>query len=1343
MGSAPQILVTTLLVFASVHLYTSENIRIRLKGDYYSCSGEVEVDSDGRWKSLCSTNLTINDAKVACRQLSCGVPVTMYTIAYTGQDYRDILVSNLQCNGSEPSLSYCSINAPTAQKCTQDQTVGLTCLGTFYTWLANGPNNCAGDVFINSYTIYGYMSATEWDINDANVVCRQAGCGFALSTASSSQPAGFYNVRLENAGCSGTEDNLQSCPGLTLTTNLSSNSSIARVICSKNNLKLRLVNGTTDCSGRVEVHNGLSWVSVCGTNWGMNEAKAVCAQLHCGFPLQVNSNSYFGQGSGDVFHEMVMCSGNEISLFTCDLSQPRPSDCTHANDASVICSGLRLTNGTDRCNGIVEVNNGSQWGGVCGNSWTYSKASVICQDLRCGYALSVQRDNLSGENQEPIFLESIQCNGWEESLSQCSNSQLGNVLCNTSQVAAVQCSGDDLGVFELRLMNGSNQCSGRVDVYAQNYNTWGTVLGSHWDIYDAMVVCRYFECGLAIAAYNNSEYGSGSGPVWFDANCYGNETSLPQCPLTLLGPPDTNSHANDAAIMCTGPISVAFSNDTMCSGTVLMSYNNTQGYISAEGWDIRDANVVCQSQGCGFALEISTVKRVDSTPVWVKDLQCNGLEPSLIYCPGATLITDTDISPYIAAVTCAKGGLAVRLTNGTNRCNGILEVNISSGWKHVCANSQSLSFASVVCGELLCGQALSIESNISYGGNIDWIALSAITCSGYESSLSSCKNYPWEKSTCNSSQDVTIVCSGRQTVKYALISGNCSGNVVFAFAEDYSYYMSYQTFPVVAWDIRDANVVCRLSHCGFAIAASTYVQYGYRSAVLDLRCNGNESSFYNCPQSVIDPDRNPYAIYPAVNCTGYWTTRITNGTSHFSGRVEIFYRNTWIPVSTEGWDINDANVVCRSQGYGFALAAVTDSSFGMVSASTWFRNFQCTGTEYALSDCSGEVSTNVNNSSAVAGVICSTGELIVRLVNGTNHCNGILEVNRYSSWERACSNSWNIQLAKAVCSELYCNGPSSIGSSIDNKESQDGVWLSNTYCYGHESSLSQCRSDPWSNVFCNSSQQIQIKCLGPAAITSVSLSVQENPCSGKVQFYLANLYSYYYISIENGPVVDWDLKDANAVCRQSGCGLAVAAPSSSEYGRKSALLSIQCIGNEYSLSACSLSIIASNGTKYEKYPAVKCSGHFVVKLVNATFCSGTVVISYNNTQGYISSEGWDIRDANVVCQSLMCGSAIKAITVKRADSTPIWFKDFQCNGTEPSLHYCPATAIATYINFPSYIAAVTCAKGHFVVKLVNATFCSGTVVISYNNTQGYISSEGWDIRDANVVCQSLMCGSAI
>ena len=112
-------------------------------------------------------------------------------------------------------------------------------------------------------------------------------------------------------------------------------------------IELRLVGGSLNGEGRVEIFYNGKWGTVCDDYWDMNDARVVCRQL--GFPDAVSApgSAHFGAGSGPIWLDNVGCSGSESSIVNCPRSGWGAHNCNHNKDASVICSSKSCRQATN------------------------------------------------------------------------------------------------------------------------------------------------------------------------------------------------------------------------------------------------------------------------------------------------------------------------------------------------------------------------------------------------------------------------------------------------------------------------------------------------------------------------------------------------------------------------------------------------------------------------------------------------------------------------------------------------------------------------------------------------------------------------------------------------------------------------------------------------------------------------------------------------------------------------------------------------------------------------------------------------------------------------------------
>ena len=98
---------------------------------------------------------------------------------------------------------------------------------------------------------------------------------------------------------------------------------------------IRLVGGSANNEGHVEVLRSGQWQTVCDDGWDLNDADVACRQLGYGYAIRVVTNALFGRGTGEQWEASFSCTGNESGLENCSTSS---SSCSHSEDVGVICS---------------------------------------------------------------------------------------------------------------------------------------------------------------------------------------------------------------------------------------------------------------------------------------------------------------------------------------------------------------------------------------------------------------------------------------------------------------------------------------------------------------------------------------------------------------------------------------------------------------------------------------------------------------------------------------------------------------------------------------------------------------------------------------------------------------------------------------------------------------------------------------------------------------------------------------------------------------------------------------------------------------------------------------------
>ncbi|NXJ18623.1 DMBT1 protein, partial [Dicrurus megarhynchus] len=158
----------------------------------------------------------------------------------------------------------------------------------------------------------------------------------------------------------------------------------------------------------------------------------------------------------------------------------------------------------------------------------------------------------------------------------------------------------------------------------------------------------------------------------------------------------------------------------------------------------------------------------------------------------------------------------------------------------------------------------------------------------------------------------------------------------------------------------------------------------------DVTCTGHESDFFQCPARGWGQHNCHHGEDAGVVCAGNSSSaelRLVAGPHLCAGRVEVLHEGQWGTVCDDGWDMTDAQVVCRQVGCGAVLAAPGHAHFGQGSGQIWLNELTCAGSEQHLAQCPahGWGSHHCSHSED-AGVVCAGEPRCAQMSPGELRC---------------------------------------------------------------------------------------------------------------------------------------------------------------------------------------------------------------------------------------------------------------------------------------------------------------------------------------------------------------------
>ncbi|XP_078145662.1 lysyl oxidase homolog 3B isoform X2 [Centroberyx gerrardi] len=484
--------------------------------------------------------------------------------------------------------------------------------------------------------------------------------------------------------------------------------------------------------GRVEIFYKGEWGTICDDDFSLANANVLCRQLGFVSATGWTHSAKYGKGQGKIWLDNVLCNGGEKSIENCKSRGWGNSDCTHDEDAGVVCKDERIPGFVDSnvidaqvdenrveevrlrpvvvmakrklpvTEGVVEVKYKDGWAQICDVGWTIKNTRVVCGMLGFPHERKVNKN----------FYKRLK----KRAAEKVSRPKV-NVSAGGRQTSKAKAN------------SKSKQSGSGKRLYLERQK-------NHFHLHS--VSCLGTEVHLAACPLEFTKPNSTSA-------CAGGMPAVVSC---MPGPQYTQNSALKKKMKTSSNVRLK-GGAKLGEGRVEVLKNSEWGTVCDDRWSLQSASVVCRELGFGSAKEALTGARMGQGmgPIYMNEVKCLGQEKSIWNCPFKNITAEDCQHTEDAAVRCNVPymGLenSIRIVGGRTTYEGRVQVQVGSKWGTVCSAGWTTKEAMVVCRQLGLGYSMHAITETWYwdSSNVTEMVMSGVKCTGSEMSLSQCQHH--------------------------------------------------------------------------------------------------------------------------------------------------------------------------------------------------------------------------------------------------------------------------------------------------------------------------------------------------------------------------------------------------------------------------------------------------------------------------------------------------------------------------------------------------------------------------------------------------------------------------